>query len=171
MLAVTYSDTLDCNDVVTQKCEKEKKENVQNQIGAQGPEEFCVNKWITYLKPHLEKCLYCRLAWSISPMGSLWIYCKRFLRFLSDPVRLCCSPFWKSITASHIVAGARHVARRATGYCKPILRALSLLGWSIERVTARPVTRGGAWGAFAPPHRPQRSTFWYSISKLRSAVG
>ena len=30
---------------------------------------------------------------------------------------------------------------------------------------------GGARGAFAPPHRPQRSAFWYSISKLRRAVG
>ena len=30
---------------------------------------------------------------------------------------------------------------------------------------------GGARGTFVPPHRPQRSTFWYSISKLRSAVG
>ena len=43
----------------------------------------------------------------LSPMGSLWIYCKRFLRFLSDPDRLCCPPFWKSITASHSLAGAR----------------------------------------------------------------
>ena len=55
----------------------------------------------------------CRLARSISPMGSLWIYCKRFLRFF-DPDRLCCSPFWKSITASHILAGAQHIARRPT---------------------------------------------------------
>ena len=52
----------------------------------QGPEEFRVNKWITYLKSH-------RLARLFSPMGSLWIYCKRFLRFLSDPGRLCCWPF------------------------------------------------------------------------------
>ena len=52
----------------------------------------------------------CRLARLISPVGSLWIYCKRFLRFLSDPDRLCCSPFWKSKTASHILAGALHVA-------------------------------------------------------------
>ena len=49
--------------------------------------------------------------------------------------------FWKSMTASHILAGARQVARRVTEgrprhevpikkmvlYCKPILRALSLL--------------------------------------------
>ena len=72
----------------------------------------------------------CRLARLISPVGSLWIYCKRFLRFLSDPDRLCCSPFWKSITASHILAGALHVARATEArmkYCKPILRALSLL--------------------------------------------
>ena len=34
----------------------------------------------------------CRLARLISPVGSLWIYCKRFLRFLSDADRLCCSP-------------------------------------------------------------------------------
>ena len=62
----------------------------------------------------LKNVYTCRLARLISPMGSLWIYCKRFLRFLSDPDRLCCSPFWKSITASHSLAGARHVARRAT---------------------------------------------------------
>ena len=47
-------------------------------------------------------------------MESLWIYCKRFLRFLSTPDRLCCSPVWKSIAASHILAGARHIARRVT---------------------------------------------------------
>ena len=47
-------------------------------------------------------------------MGSLWIYCKRFLRFLSDPDRLCCSPSWKSITETHILAGSRHVVRRVT---------------------------------------------------------
>ena len=29
---------------------------------AQGPEEFRVNKWITYLKSHLEKCLYLSLS-------------------------------------------------------------------------------------------------------------
>ena len=29
---------------------------------AQGPEEFCVNKWITYLKCHLGKCLYLSLS-------------------------------------------------------------------------------------------------------------
>ena len=62
----------------------------------------------------LKNVYTCRLARLISPMGSLWIYCKRFLRFLSDPDRLCCSPFWTSITASHSLAGARHVARRAT---------------------------------------------------------
>ena len=62
----------------------------------------------------LKNVYTCRLAWLISPVGSLWIYCKRFLRFLSDRDRLCCSPFWKSITASHILAGARHVARRVT---------------------------------------------------------
>ena len=28
----------------------------------QGPEEFRVNKWITYLKSHLEKCLYLSLS-------------------------------------------------------------------------------------------------------------
>ena len=33
MLAVTYSDTLDCNNVVIEKCEKAKKENVKNKIG------------------------------------------------------------------------------------------------------------------------------------------
>ena len=63
----------------------------------------------------------CRLARLTSPMGSLWIYCKRFLRF--DPDRLCCSrrfsPFWKSITARHILAGARHVARRVTEGRRP----------------------------------------------------
>ena len=49
----------------------------------------------------------CRLARLISPMRSLWIYCKRFLRFLSGSDRLCCSPFWKSIAASHSLAGDR----------------------------------------------------------------
>ena len=67
----------------------------------------------------LKNVYTCRLARLISPMGSLWIYCKRFLRFLSDPDRLCCSPFWKSITASHSLAGARHVARRATEDRRP----------------------------------------------------
>ena len=62
----------------------------------------------------LKNVYTCSLARLISPMGSLWIYCKRFLRFLPDPDRLCCSPFWKSITASRILASARHVARRAT---------------------------------------------------------
>ena len=85
----------------------------------QGQEEFRVNKWITYLRSHLQNVYTCRLARLISPMGSLWIYCKRFLRFLSDPDRLCCSPFWKSITASHILAGARHVARRVTEGRRP----------------------------------------------------
>ena len=33
MLAVAYSDTLDCNNVVIEKCEKAKKENVKNKIG------------------------------------------------------------------------------------------------------------------------------------------
>ena len=32
------------------------------QQAAQGPEEFRVNKWITYLKSHLEKCLYLSLS-------------------------------------------------------------------------------------------------------------
>ena len=32
MLAVTYSDTLDCNNVVIKKCEKQKRENVKNKI-------------------------------------------------------------------------------------------------------------------------------------------
>ena len=32
---------------------------------------------------------------------------------------LCCSPFWKSITASHILAGARNVARRVTEGRRP----------------------------------------------------
>ena len=36
----------------------------------------------------LKNVYTCRLARLISPMGSLWIYCKRFLRFLSDPDRL-----------------------------------------------------------------------------------
>ena len=43
-----------------------------------------------------------------------------------------------------------------------------------ETIRRRLVTRGGARGAFAPPpppHRPQRSAFWYSITTLRSAVG
>ena len=31
-------------------------------VESQGPEEFCVNKWITYLKSHLEKCLYLSLS-------------------------------------------------------------------------------------------------------------
>ena len=83
-------------------------------IRPQGPEEFRMNKWITYLKSHLKNVYTCRLSRLISLMASLWIYRKRFLRFLSDPDRLCCLPFWKSITASHILAGARHVARRTT---------------------------------------------------------
>ena len=74
-----------------------------------------------------------RLARLISPMGSLWIYCKWFLRFLSDPDRLCCSPFWKSITASHILAGARCVARRATearsGELKKVTREETCTTW------------------------------------------
>ena len=32
------------------------------QSTAQGPEELSVNKWITYLKSHLEKCLYLSLS-------------------------------------------------------------------------------------------------------------
>ena len=51
--------------------------------------------WINELLSHLEKCLTCRLARLISPVGSLWIYCKRFLRFLSDRDLLCYSPFLK----------------------------------------------------------------------------
>ena len=31
MLAVTYSDTLDCNNVVIEKCEKQKKEKCKKQ--------------------------------------------------------------------------------------------------------------------------------------------
>ena len=31
-------------------------------VTPQGPEEFRVNKWITYLKSHLEKCLYLPLS-------------------------------------------------------------------------------------------------------------
>ena len=56
------------------------------------------------------KCVYtCRLARLISPMWSLWIYCKQFLCFLSDPDK-------KSITASYIPAGAWQVAERVTNY-------------------------------------------------------
>ena len=43
-------------------------------VFSQGPEEFRVNKWITYLKSHLENVYTCRLArliWLISPMRSL----------------------------------------------------------------------------------------------------
>ena len=40
----------------------------------------------------------CRLARLISPVGSSWIYCKRFLP------DFFASWFWKSITASHILA-------------------------------------------------------------------
>ena len=36
---------------------------------AQGPEEFHVNKWITYLKSHLEKCLNLLLKGSMDPYG------------------------------------------------------------------------------------------------------
>ena len=42
-------------------------------------------------------------------MWSLWIYCKQFLCFLSDPDK-------KSITASYIPAGAWQVAERVTNY-------------------------------------------------------
>ena len=35
------------------------------------------------------------------------------------PDRLCCSPFWKSMTTSHILVGARNVARRVTEGCHP----------------------------------------------------
>ena len=52
-------------------------------------------------------------------MGSLWIYCKGFLCFLPDPDRLCCSPFWKSITASYILVGAQQVVRRVTEDRRP----------------------------------------------------
>ena len=99
----------------------------------QGPEEFRVNKWITYLKSQLKNVYTCRLAPLISPMGSLWIYCKRFLRFLSDPDRLCCSPFWKSITGSHILAGARHVARKATEADLPSPQSLGLRSIQCDR--------------------------------------
>ena len=44
---------------------------------------------------------------------------KKLAGILSDPDRLCCSPFWKSITASHILAGTRHVARRVTEGRRP----------------------------------------------------
>ena len=83
------------------------------------PEEFRVNKWNTYLSLTLKNVYTCRLARLISPMGSLWMYCKRFLPFLSDPDRLCCSPFWKSIGASHILAGTQHVAQRMTEGRRP----------------------------------------------------
>ena len=46
----------------------------------QGPEEFRLNKWITYLKSHLKNLYTCRLAQLISLVGSLR-YRKRFLRF------------------------------------------------------------------------------------------
>ena len=79
-----------------------------------------------------------RLARLISPVGSLWIYCKRFLRFLSDPDRLCCSPFWKSKTVSHILAGARQVARRATEARSANLASPQSLGLRyIECVTTK----------------------------------
>ena len=35
---------------------------LQTQPLSQGPEEFCVNKWTTYVKSHLEKCLYLSLS-------------------------------------------------------------------------------------------------------------
>ena len=35
----------------------------------QGPEEFRVNKWITYLKSHVEKCLYLLLSTINYPNG------------------------------------------------------------------------------------------------------
>ena len=49
-----------------------------------------------------------------------WIYCKWFLRFLSDRDRLCCSPFWKSITASHILAGAWPSRSLGLRYIEPV---------------------------------------------------
>ena len=36
--------------------------NTLNLTKPQGPEEFRVNNWITYLKFHLEKCLYLSLS-------------------------------------------------------------------------------------------------------------
>ena len=98
-----------------------------------------VQRSFVWISLTLKNVYTCRLARLISPMGSLQIYCKRFLRFLSDPDRLLKINHRKPAT-SHILAGARHVARRATEaqvpskrkdfrilYCKPILRALSLL--------------------------------------------
>ena len=93
----------------------------------------------SYLTSHLKIWISLSFSMIISPIGSLRIYCKRFRRFLSDPDWLCCSPFWKS--TSQILAGAQHIAQRVTEarsaklkkqlfhiiYCKPILRALSLL--------------------------------------------
>ena len=74
--------------------------------------------WINELLT-LKNVYTCRLARLISPMGSLWIYCKGFLCFLPDPDRLCCSPFWKSITASYILVGAQQVVRRVTEDRRP----------------------------------------------------
>ena len=85
-------------------------------------------------------------------MGSLWIYCKRFLRFLSDPDRLCCSPFWKLITASRILAGARHVARRATEGRRlkgtlPVASLQTSFGFRLSRIHFSPL-RGGEMNAW-----------------------
>ena len=82
-------------------------------LRSQGPEEIRVNKWITF-SPWKINVHTCRLARLISPVGSLWIYCKGFLCFVTDPHRLCCSVFWKSITASYILVGGQQVVRRVT---------------------------------------------------------
>ena len=102
-------------------------------------------------------------------MGSLWIYCKRFLRFLSDPDRLCCSPFWKLITASRILAGARHVARRATEGRRlkgtlPVASLQTSFGVRLSRIHFSPL-RGGEMNAWQT-NRKERLRGGYPASRV-----
>ena len=59
------------------------------------------------------------------------------------PVLEYASPVWHSSLTSSLHDDLEQIQRRATKIMLP----------------SRPVTRGGARGAFAPPHRPQRSAF------------
>ena len=71
----------------------------------QGPEEFRVNKWITYLKSHLKKLAQWDLYESTVNDS--------FASYLTQ------MDFGKSITASHILAGARQVTRGVTEGRRP----------------------------------------------------
>ena len=103
----------------------------------------------------------CRLARLISPMGSLWIYCEGFLCFLPYPDRLCCSSFWKSITTSHSLASARHVARRATKAREP-----SVSWFAVYRMCNETVTRSGERDLQRDQNNPSFQMFSTSFDVL-----